>query len=129
MPTRSAIVVSGAAKEVHRAGEIAAEKYVALAGGIHTAVDVRQMRADNEIVEAVAVHVTRRRYGDPGGIVGIDSGEPESIGAVQRREAQAGRESRRFAVNDIGFAAGSALGSTHDKVPKTVPVHVSRFCN
>ena len=82
-------VVAEAAELGHRAGEVAAEHDVALAG-----VRIGRTSADDEIAETVAVDVISPSDGGATVVERIDAGKAKAVGAVERREIDAGIEPR-----------------------------------
>ena len=98
-------VVASRAQMRHRAVEIAAEDDVALAliGRPAGALGIR--RPDDQVGEAVAVHVPRRGDRVAAAIVLIDADQAEAVGPVQRRKVERRRpRPARLAVHHIALA-------------------------
>src|SRR5262249_19318042 len=86
---------------------------------------------DDQVVEAVAVHVTRRAHRIAALVARVDSVEPEAVAAIERRQVERSRPPPRLPEHHIALAgvAVAARGATErpdDQVVEAVAVHVPR---
>ena len=73
----------------------------------------RPDRADDQIVEAVAVDVARRRDRDAAEVVRRRAAEPEAVAAVEAREIDVGGEARCLAEHHVAGARGRCRADRH----------------
>ena len=121
-------VVAGGAEEIDLVGEVAPEDDVAGAGAGAAAVVER--RADNQVVEAVAVDVARRRDGIAGMVVSDLGVDPEAADTQRDVIEVDRREAARRAEHDIGGAAvekarAVVVVSADDHIVEAVAVDVA----
>ena len=104
-----------------------AEHHVALTGEVAVAI----RRADDEIADAVTVHVPRRADREAARVERIDAVDGEAVGAVESAKIEGGAEvglgaEHHVALTRAGSSAGIGLGRADDEIADAVAVHVSR---
>ncbi len=103
MPSRRKPLVPSRLAEIEAGveGPVVAEHHVSLAG-ILVAARRGMPRADDHVVEPVAVDVAGRRHRIAAQVEVVDAVEPEAVAAVERREVEIGRKAAVLAEHDVG---------------------------
>ncbi|KZS00579.1 Uncharacterized protein APZ42_003077, partial [Daphnia magna] len=72
--------------------------------GLARPLAARGSRADEDVVDPVAVHVPRGTDGCPGLVAGVFAIDPKAVAAVERGQLELGGETVRAAEDHIGAA-------------------------
>ena len=85
---------------------------------------IRMVRADDQVINAIAVDVTRRGDGDPRQIVVVDAAQDETARTGRDGgQVDPGTEPMRLAEDHVAFIGD---GCADDQVGETIAIHIAR---